>query len=60
MDDDLKGYPERCRQCRGCIECSEEYCIFNAHGEPEECFMEKCSYCALFLRVQRLFLGNVG
>lgn len=60
MDNDLEEYPEKCRQCLGCITCNEEYCIFNSHGNPDACCVEKCTYCSRFLRIQRLFLNNVG
>jgi hypothetical protein len=55
-----EGVPEKCRQCQGCILCLEEHCLFNSRGDPEGCYVETCTYCARFLRIQRIFLNNVG
>jgi hypothetical protein len=52
--------PEKCRQCQGCILCGEEHCLFNSRGNPEGCYVETCTYCFRFLRIQRIFLNNVG
>ncbi|HVN71375.1 MAG TPA: hypothetical protein VMU10_05100 [Desulfomonilia bacterium] len=51
---------DKCSQCNGCIRCQEEHCVYNAHGNPEECRMEICTYCERFLQKKRLFLNNVG
>ncbi len=59
-DDDRENYPDKCRECLGCIQCGEDQCLFNSHGNPESCYVETCTYCYRFLRIQRLFLNNVG
>lgn len=51
---------DRCTQCNGCIQCQEEHCIFNAHGDTHECRSVQCIYCVRFMRRDRLFLNNVG
>ena len=58
--EELETYPEKCRACQGCILCDVEHCIFNSKGNPEGCYVETCTYCERFLRIQRLFLNNVG
>jgi hypothetical protein len=63
MDD--KAFPqetilEKCRQCRGCIDCSEVHCILYSQGNPDGCSMERCKYCTDFLQKQRLYMNNVG
>jgi hypothetical protein len=58
--DDFSRYPEKCRECLGCIQCDVEHCIFNSHGDPDGCYVGTCTYCHRFLRIQRLFLHNVG
>jgi len=60
QDSTGKAFSEKCTQCNGCIRCGEEYCIFNTHGNAEECHREICIYCERFLQKQRLFLRNVG
>lgn len=56
----MNDTPEKCISCNGCIQCQEEYCVYNAHGDQETCHMEQCLYCVRFLQTQRLFLNNVG
>jgi hypothetical protein len=60
VTEEQEPMPEKCRQCQGCVLCQEEQCLFNSRGNPERCFVERCTYCSLFLRVQRIFLNNVG
>lgn len=54
------GENEKCIQCKGCIQCTEETCIYNSRGDNENCFIERCTYCNQFLKKQKLFLNNVG
>jgi hypothetical protein len=49
-----------CRECEGCVQCTEQHCIYNAHGDPRNCRREQCIYCVRFMRRDRLFLNNVG
>lgn len=51
---------DKCLMCRGCIVCDEVHCMFHAHGNMDQCRMDKCKYCTDFLKRQKLYLNNVG
>lgn len=50
----------QCEACNGCINCSDTFCIFHNHGNPENCYRDRCLHCRDYIQRDKLFLNNVG